>query len=49
VISRANVGVEEEFSSVSERPVFWKGVSGLLVVFDPLDKLLECAMLADEF
>jgi hypothetical protein len=48
VIGRANIGVEEEFSSVGVRPVFWEGVFGFLVVLDPFDKVFECVVLADE-
>jgi len=49
VICRANLRVEEEFPSVFIWPVFRKGVFGLLVVFDPIDKLFECTVFADEF
>jgi hypothetical protein len=48
VIRWSDVRVEEELAGISEGPVFWEGVFRFLVVLDPLDELLESAMLADE-
>jgi hypothetical protein len=47
VVSRSDVGVEEEFARVGKWPVFWKCVFAFLVSLDPFDELLESTVFAD--
>jgi len=48
MISRMDIGVKKKFSSIGIRPVFREGVFRFLIVLDPVNKVLKCAMLANE-